>query len=307
MIFIVGVGRSGTSLLQSMLNAHPNITSTPETHFLRNYVFPNLKNKGIVNAKNFFLRLEEDDNFKRISLPVDEIWTNRTSKKIDVLSFYKSMFKTYADYKGKQYLVDKDPRNIDYMPQLKHLFPKSKIIHIYRDPRDVVTSKTKAAWSMSRPYWLHALIGQYQMKIGRRNGQKCFSRNSQYIEVKYENLLEYPEQTLKIVTKFIGVEYNESMLSFSKSAKELVDKKEMQWKKETLKPLMKSNSNKWKTHLSTFQASFVEQVSIEYFQKLNYEKQATQTLSFSKRILLHFLSTLNLILPILYKLAMLRK
>jgi len=73
MIFIVGVGRSGTSLLQSMLNAHPEIVSTPETHFLRKYVFPNLNEDKVVDAKDFFLELDRDNHFKRIPISIDEI------------------------------------------------------------------------------------------------------------------------------------------------------------------------------------------------------------------------------------------
>lgn len=307
MIFIIGVGRSGTSLLQSMLNAHPDIVSSPESHFLRKYVFPNMKRNGLVAAKSFFLKLDKDESFKRVSVDAGEIWRDKENAKVNLLTFYNRMFKLYAKSKGKYIFVDKDPRNIDYIPQLDYLFPNSKIVHVYRDPRDIVYSKSKAAWSSNRAYWLHALIGQYQISKGRFNLNKYFSKKERYIEIRYEDLLQAPKDTLKKLTDFIGVDYCNSMLSFSKSSKELVDKSEMQWKKDTFEPLMKTNSNKWRTGLTIFQAGLVEQVSSEYFYNLNYSKEATKDLGSLQRIFLLIFSVFNWVMPVLYRIAMTRK
>jgi len=66
MIFIIGLGRSGTSLLQSILNAHSEIAFLPETHFLRKYVFPGkLKNKSDVEIKTI---LKNDEHYKRAGI-----------------------------------------------------------------------------------------------------------------------------------------------------------------------------------------------------------------------------------------------
>jgi hypothetical protein len=300
MIFIVGVGRSGTSLLQSMLNAHPEIVSTPETHFLKNYVFPNMKNNLLLDSNIFLRKIQIDKSLNRIPIPINDILYSKS--KVDLLAFYKKMFKVYSEKKNKTFLVDKDPGNINYIKELNEIFPHSKIIHVYRDPRDIVLSKTKAAWSKRRPYWLHALIGQYQLKIGRRNGIKYFSKNNQYIEIQYENLLESPEDTLRLISNFIGIEFDLSMLSFSNSAKELVNENELQWKKETLKPLMKNNTNKWKLSLTNFQAALIEQFSSEYFNQLEYSKEAIKKISLIDKIAIYFLSILNLFVTIFYKL-----
>ena len=72
-IFIVGVGRSGTSLLQSMLNTHSKMSFIPETHFLRKYVF---KSSVVVDEKNIdsiIETLNNDDDFLRAKIPAIEI------------------------------------------------------------------------------------------------------------------------------------------------------------------------------------------------------------------------------------------
>ena len=305
MFFIVGVGRSGTSLLQSMLNAHPDIASPPETHFLRNYVFPSLKSNGFVATAKLSAFLQADDSFKRIGIPVEQIYDVK-AQKVELRSAYLEMLDIYKERKEKKYIVDKDPRNIDFLPQLNHLFPDAKIIHIYRDPRDVIASKMKAAWSKSKPYWLHGFIGQSQIKGGRQLAKKHFTSEN-YLEIAYEDLIQKPEATLQKLTTFLGVSYDEKMLTFSKSAKELVDKKEIQWKKETMQPLMKGNSNKWKSSLTNFQATFIEQISKEYFQQLNYQKEASKNVNIITRTFLSLLSVLNPIVLLLYRTILLRR
>ena len=54
-IFIIGVGRSGTSLLQSMLNSHSKIAFTPETHFIRSYMSSNIDIKR--NSEKILIKI----------------------------------------------------------------------------------------------------------------------------------------------------------------------------------------------------------------------------------------------------------
>ena len=120
-IFIVGVGRSGTSMLQSMLNTHREITFPPETHFIRSYISE--KNE-LENVKEELL---SDPNLLKLRLPLKKILERNTKLE----TFYKELLKEYMISQGKKYVGDKDPKNIEYLQLIHNIFPQAIIIHIY--------------------------------------------------------------------------------------------------------------------------------------------------------------------------------
>lgn len=293
-IFIVGVGRSGTSLLQSILNAHAEIAFLPETQFFRNYVAS--KQAVTADLTTFKTILKADISFQRARIDTDDLLVDFSQDTFTTIEAYKSLLTKYLSRKNKTIVGDKDPRNIDYLPILHQHFPEAKIIHIYRDPRDVVLSKTKAAWSAHRPFWLHAIIGQHQLNRGRKIGKMLYGERF-FFEIKYENLIRQPEQTIQGLCVYLNVEYQSQMMDFARSSKELVDEKEMSWKKETFKPIQKNNSGKWKDKFTPKQIQYIEAVSNEAFNHLEYEK-VNKKIPFGLRFSAQMI---NQIFPIFYK------
>ncbi|MGI9547443.1 MAG: sulfotransferase family protein [Flavobacteriaceae bacterium] len=259
-IFIVGVGRSGTSLLQSMLNAHSGMTSIPEAQFFRKYVGNSKIRRRIEKggALKFKELLTEDQAFQRLSIAPSSL-KSLDHDGFSTLEVYKEVIQISKDRKNTSILVDKDPRNLEFMEEISKQIEGAKIIHIIRDPRDVVHSKTKAKWSANRPFWLHAMIGEAQLKKGAVMA-KTIDENG-YFKLQYEDLLKSPEEVLKRTCNFIDVPYEDRMLHFNESARELVSESEMQWKKETLQPLITTNVNKWKDNFSYFQVVLIETLS----------------------------------------------
>lgn len=295
-IFIVGVGRSGTSLLQSILNAHSEIAFMPETQFFRKYVAS--KKTMPTDLTAFKKTLEADTSFHRTSIAPDDLLGQFKNNSFTSIQAYKTLLNTYLARKNKKIIGDKDPRNIDYLPKLYQHFPDAKIIHIYRDPRDVVLSKTKATWSAHRPFWMHAIIGQHQLARGRKIGKELYEKN--FFEIKYEELIEQPEQTIRNLSVYLNVAYQADMMNFANSSRELVDEKEMSWKKETFQPIQKNNRGKWKKNFTSKQIQYIEAVSNEAFEQLNYEK-----LNYKSPLGMSFMARItNKLFPILYKIKM---
>ena len=240
MIFILGVGRSGTSLLQSILNSHSKICFLPETKFLRSYVLK--KNFKITksNYKRITNQFKSDKRLKRLKIDLDEpLQINNT-----MYDIYQYILETKLTNQNKSNIGDKDPKLIEKINRLHHFFPNSKIIHIIRDPRDVVLSRTKAKWSQKYPFYFHAIIYYMQLSLGIKSGRNKYKEN--YIEVLYENLIKNPDYELLRVMKFLNLDFEKSMLNFKDSSKELVSEDELEWKKETFLPIKKNNFNKWK-------------------------------------------------------------
>ena len=245
MIFIVGVGRSGTTLVQGMLNAHSKIAFTPETHFIKSYLSKNLNfNKD----KN---KIIKDKYLKNLNLDLKTI----QKKAVNYLNFYELMMNAYRLKKSKLFIGDKDPNNIENLKIIKKYFPNSIIVNIYRDPRAVIASRIKAKWSRNKFFWQHILAYKAQFNYMLKN-KHIFGKN--YVEIKYEKLLLNPKIELeKILTK-LNLKFEKKMLKFSKNANEIINIHEISWKKNLLKPILCENIYKWKNEIDPNNISKIE-------------------------------------------------
>jgi len=270
-LFIVGVGRSGTSLLMSMLNAHPEISFPPETGLLRRYGFsrPKSKTPGEVRGE-----LDQDKNFGRLELQQEEVLSHFsvTFSEVDGLSLYKEIMRQYFEEQDNcpELIGDKDPKLIEYLPDIHDKFPSAKVIHIIRDPRDVYLSRRKAEWSSGRGWFLQAFTYRIQYKLSRKWGRELLGEN--YYEVQYEDLLTRPEQNLRRLTDFLELEYNTAMLEFGDKAENLVAKDEEDWKENVTGPLLKDNYDKWKYQLKINEVYRIEEICSQPFREGLYQR-----------------------------------
>jgi len=268
-ILIIGVGRSGTSLLQSMLNAHPELCFPPETHFFRRYVAPLAEDKTWTtrDRRRLAQRLSKDQSFARAGIVPRELLDAPESAG-GPAGIFRALLRHTALLQGKSRVGDKDPKNIDSLRSLRRVFPGAFVIHMIRDPRDVLLSRTKAAWSAHRPWWVHPLIYREQMRRGRSLGEELFGER--YIELRYEELIAAPQASLRRICERVDLSWTPAMLQFGDSAARLVDPREMSWKSETLGPLLTHNSGKWREGLSRWQTAYTEEICAETFEAFGY-------------------------------------
>ncbi|MEM9544425.1 MAG: sulfotransferase [Bacteroidota bacterium] len=288
-LFIVGVGRSGTSLLQSMMDSHSQVTFLPETQFVRSFL-RNSDSKTLQSKEEIQKIIRQGTIGERIpEAKLDMIFASM-EEKTSFKTFYNCLLGMNEDVAKLEYYGDKDPRLLDYIEVIAKNFPSARILHIYRDPRDIVLSKTKADWSKSRSFWVHAMIGQAQISNGRKKGKQYFGDN--FIELKYEELIDHPEEILKMICNKLGLEFEKQMLDYQRSSKRLVSTDELQWKKETLKPLMRNNVEKWRNGFSGIKIWVIENLTPEWFDQLNYKRSNTGLSSWMFRPLVALLNTL---------------
>lgn len=288
-LFIVGVGRSGTSLLQSMISAHSQVIMMPETSFLRRYlVQPRYKktmpshigNKELLSDK--YLQRWLDDG-----VVGDKLFTK--DKKIPVGVFYENVVNYYAskfNSEAVEYVAEKDPKMVEVLPLLGKVVDEYLVLHIIRDPRDVVLSKNKAAWSMRQSLVKKIIANVSQILIAR----KFKNKNPHCIyELRYEDLLESPSQVLRGVCDFLQLPYEAGMLEFQNEAARLIAKDELSWKKETLGPLLTSNVNKWQVEMSDMECALIEKCCNQVMFSGNYLKSESRLMLWQKiKILLAY-------------------
>lgn len=278
-VVVAGVGRSGTSLIQAMMHAHPNVSFLPETHFFRRYVGPTFVNAwwSIRGARSFADRLEGDREFRRAGLGVGEVMSPFLSNggPFRPHKAYVRLLELHRQREAVTIVGDKDPRLIDYLPALARRVPRVRVIHVIRDPRDVLVSRRKASWSKGRRDVSHLVAYRAQMVRGRKTGREWLGDG--YLEVRYEDLLRNPRESLTRMCQHIGVEYDPEMMSFGQKAEELVAEAEWEWKKETTGPLKRDNIGNWKDELTQHTRRVAERVCVAPFPDLGYHRDGADS------------------------------
>lgn len=268
--FLVGVGRSGTTLLRLMFHNHPNIAIPYESHFITKYydtldTYGDLKesdnlNRLVQDILNEELLKEWDHEFKH-----DQIIQNVTEPSLS--SVMNSVFSDYANAKGKVRWGDKSDY-LDRMHQILKVFPKAKFIHIIRDGRDVANSVMKLDWGPNdilgaAEWWSdHVSVAR---AIGTVLGQ------DRYAEVKYEDLVNSPIVELGRLCEFLNEPFVESMLEYHKSpGSEIPESRKFQHYNSN-QPPKSSRTYAWKAEMNkTHQALFNDYAS-KTLMDLGYE------------------------------------
>lgn len=273
-VVVVGVGRSGTSLLQAILHAHPEVSFLPETHFFRRYAGPALSRVWwrLRGPKRLAERLRSDREFGRAGFDPSEVLAPflSGSKHFRPHRAYQRLLALHGRREEVGIVGDKDPRLVDFIPALERRVPRVRVIHVIRDPRDVLVSRRKAEWSRHRTDASHLLAYRAQMRRGRTTGRRCLGER--YLEVRYEDVLREPQQTLSRVCKHLGVQYQPEMMAFGERAGELVTEEEWQWKKETTGPLRRDNIGNWQGEMRRRTLQIVERTCIDPFPDLGYSR-----------------------------------
>lgn len=201
-IFVVGFRRSGTTLLQSLLGAHPHIAAAPEMHFYFR----------IHDLRDHWGDLRDDDRAAAtlhalLHAPAglldrggfDETRLLGRFRRTD--RSYRALLATvlddFAERHGKRRWSEKTPNQLP--AQVWSLFPDAQVVHVRRDPRAVVASAARLgrepAWATARDWvrFTRATLDQ-----GAAAGADRF------LTVGYEDLAAGPEPTLRQVMEFLG-------------------------------------------------------------------------------------------------------
>ena len=310
LVVIVGVGRSGTSLLQSMLGSHSAIYSIPETSFFRRNVcsFKNTLRREYSEAEMASV-LNSDTRLPRLNVNIEDIFPEKNqlkeSRSISYLEVYQNILSYKRKVNGARLVCDKDPKLIEFLPVLK-VIEGCKVVLIIRDPRDILLSKKNAEWSKNRPVLLTILIGFIQMKLA--SSYIALEKDSSPHIVIYEHLLKDTGSVLNALTNFLDLDYEPGMLEFGAHSKDLVSADEYSWKKETLGPLLRENVNKWDGELAVWEIAVIEKLRGDSF-KLGGYKSSNAYLKLniiSRLMVVSFCASVKCLSPILIRFHKLR-
>lgn len=262
-VFVTGLGRSGTTLLQNMLAAHSQIHFPPETHFFKRYLLPRLLNRQAPGLKE----LAVDSYFHRLPQEKQDFILTHNPKNLE---HWRALFLEIMRGKREPVLGDKDNEYVRYVPQLARLFPGALLVHLVRNPFNVLASRRKAEWGKHRSVAFHAAEYRYYISRLRAEGPRYFG--SRYIEFSYESLLKNPEARLAPLLRQFGLHFEAEMLDFHHKAQELVADDERTWKDNLRKPLQEDDPYRWRESLKEQEVALVQKGLEDFFTQYHYEQ-----------------------------------
>lgn len=187
-IFIVGMPRSGTTLINRLFSQHPDTESCNESQAISDYFESSL-----------------------LSL-------NANPHKVNsVLSQQANYQKHYRSYIGidKKITIDKMPHNFRFVGAILTAFPNAKIIQMRRDPSDIALSIYSQNFNDGHPYACH--LPDIAHAIWQANELMDYWRvhfPESVIDVKYEDLSSHPTSTSQKIFDFCNLEWKEEFLNF---------------------------------------------------------------------------------------------
>ena len=238
-IFILGMPRSGTTLIEQILSNHPRVYGGDERDFITDLLIENF-GKKFDNVNLYFEGVMNFDkeNFRKMG--------EKYSSKMKDLS------------KNSEKYTDKMPENFFWIGYIKLILPNSKIIHCYRNPKDNCLSIYKNHFpggKINYSYELTKIVDYYNLYSELMHYWNNLLPNFIY-NIKYENLISNPEDQIRSLLNACKLDWNNDCLNFHKNKRIVKTASDVQARSK----LYNSSVNSWKNY---------EKFLKKYFEKLN--------------------------------------
>lgn len=259
-IFLVGCPRSGTTLLQSLLSAHPKIASYPESHYFR-YLFSRWR---VLRAVGLPSRSAKDhlqtyaDDIKGSTGQVGKIPFMVTCQQYT--DYFVGVLDESTASQNKSAWIEKTPDHLRYIQHISRLIEDASFIHIIRNGTDVVASLYDVAAKYPKQ-WNGPWSVDYCIKIWMaavRNSQKYLGEVN-HAFVRYEDLVSSPGFVLKELMWFIGLEYKKSMLDNYQHQARRVTLSSEPWKVAVTEKIDNSNRSKFLNLFDDKQRAYISE------------------------------------------------
>ena len=238
MIFILGMPRSGTSLAEQILSSHPDVYGA-----------------GELTTLDRTARWWPDGDDLRPPLPYPSYFPAIDISGLTELS-YRYLNRLPENAKEHLRVTDKMPYNFLHIGMIALLFPRARIIHCVRDPIDTTLSCYMQDFLEGNAFsnkledcgWF---FNQYRQMMAH---WKQVLPSFPIIDLSYETLVDNPEDTVRTLLTFCGLDWNSECLQFHK-AKRVVNTASYQQVRE---PLYKRSVARWKRYAPFIQSLIVE-------------------------------------------------
>jgi len=207
-VFVVGCPRSGTTLLYHMLlSAGGFAVYRAETHVF-NLMVPRFGDLRVLKSRT---RLIDEwlttEYFRRTGLQAAPLRARILAECGNGGDFLQIIMESIARQHGVERWAECTPEHLLYLREIKRTLPQAQVLHIIRDGRDVALSLEKQGWVRPQPWdrkhslLVAGLYWEWIVQKGRRLGARIAP---DYMEVRFEDLVQTPQDTLSKISAFIG-------------------------------------------------------------------------------------------------------
>lgn len=212
--FVVGVGRSGTTLLRLMLDAHPALAIGPETQFVPELIDRAEQGAGATELVETIVSARTWADFDLDPVALRE---RAAASGGDAAGVLRAFYRLCAEARGKPRWGEKTPGYVKRMRPIAGVLGEARFVHLIRDGRDVALSRRARGMGEGKPIAATAELWRRRIENARRQAKRLGGR---YLELRYEDLIADPEASLRRVCELIELDYDPAMLSYHEGAGE---------------------------------------------------------------------------------------
>ena len=267
--FIVGVERSGTTLLSAIINRHSQVCVIPETHFFRLLYgyrkgLKDFRKDWPASLDSIMSKMDPTPDWQPSS---EEILQrlNNASRMPEVSEILNAIGTLVAAKRNKKLWLEKTPGHIRYLNQIRNFFPNAPIIHIVRDGRDVAESNARMEWQKGS--FSNCLM---QWREGIQKAEKFMASDKQFVNIRFEDLIGDTNKTVKSICEFLGIEFEPEMIVPDGSENNLIETG-MKHKEFVKRPITTDKLMIWKKEFPIEIQQFSTMILSDHLNKWRYE------------------------------------
>lgn len=265
--FVIGVGRSGNTLLRRILTSHSRLHIPPESFVLGDVI---RKYRALGSRMNWpelvsfvFAQFQFHPEFHLFEMELEPLVTRLAqvpARDRNLAHLLDAFYREHARLAGKDplYWGDKTPMNSlddvvvrgdrprhlgagvpQTLERIRKVFPEARFLHIYRDGCDCVLSHLRGGFFANikdaAERWKH---------VETQTRRFAEQHRAHSLDVRYEDLVSKPREVMDEVCSFLGVEFEDAMLSSEAGAKSLGDVPAWSWHAQVAKPINAMNPGK---------------------------------------------------------------
>jgi hypothetical protein len=247
-VFVVGLSRSGTTLLRHILDGHPEVAICPENHFMGHLV----SSEGVRHKLRRYAPLSDDANVVRMvdflydgldhasrwrspsrlwtwlrrAVPREELTHRIMASDRSERAIFSAVMELYAERHGKRIKGEKTPAHLRFVPTLMTWYPTGRTVHMMRDPRAIYASEVRRRRldPGGVPYRWLARLGPaldafvlFETTLSWAEGARRWRRYhrelpGRYRMLRFEDLVREPRREVEQLCTFLGVVFEAPML-----------------------------------------------------------------------------------------------
>jgi hypothetical protein len=218
-VVVLGVSRSGTTLLREMLDRSSEVSIPTESYFI-----PQLwdRHGARPDREAILADLARIARVREWGVTPEDV-RGRVSAEPSFQEVVAAVYRAYAEKQGKERFGDKTPAYMQQLELLEKVFPGAQYVHIVRDGRDAALSflamRRRPRFNWARPRGLGDFACQWDLEVRGARRFGATTANGRYLEVRYEDLVAKPELRLREVCAFLELPFEPEMLEYHREVR----------------------------------------------------------------------------------------